>query len=91
MDWFREDMSQKHEDIDRLPEDMNQVREDMNPKHQDMYCALEGTKTIRDEADALRVLLAAPAGERRGFPVDAKGSRRERGKNNPRQLARGAL
>ena len=79
-------MSQKHEDIDRLPEDMNQVREDMNPKHQDMNCALEvtktireGTKTIRDEADALPVLRAAPAVERRGFPVDAKSSRRERG------------
>ena len=60
-------------------EDMNPVREDMNPKHQDMNCAREETKTIRDEADALPVLRAAPAVERRGFPVDAKSSRRERG------------
>ena len=75
MDWFPEDIHPFPEDRNRVPEDIhcvpedrNPVREDMNPRHEDMNCALEGTKTIPDEADALPHPRAAPAVERRGFP-----------------------
>ena len=68
MDWFPEDTNpfpddrnRVPEDINCVPEDRNPVREDMNPKHEDRNCALEGTKTIPEEADARPDLRAAPA------------------------------